>query len=259
MVRTGRDGCRCSRKELQRFPLRTVALSREGMLTSGVSVAEVQQALTLVPAIVFILLGVSAFLTTRRKTRSCSGFLRGLLLFDKQFNGVLFNLAVATAIIVFVPIVGLLMYAALASTLPGSFFEDFEGVVLAHGRSSTCTVAVCPHVPRTSVAVHFGPLYSSSTGHMLSYAKAFGPSEDRGEAVEMASARSPGHKAGTWTVSLTFYAYAVCTVSFNPQRQTSGGHRSPEPDCRCDRYSSSKRVRLEERTATGVPLLAHRA
>ena len=48
------------------------------MLTLGVSAAEVQQALTLVLAIVFIFTGVSAFLTTRRKTRSCSGFLHGL-------------------------------------------------------------------------------------------------------------------------------------------------------------------------------------
>ena len=42
------------------------------------------------------------------------------LLFVKRLNGLLFNLAVATAFIVFVPVVGLLMYAALASTLQTS-------------------------------------------------------------------------------------------------------------------------------------------
>ena len=83
---------------------------------------------------------VSAFLTTRRKTRSCSGFLRALLLFDKLFNGVLFYFAVATAIIVFVPIVGLLMYAALASTLKASSSASFRSSFSPS--SSTCTVAV---------------------------------------------------------------------------------------------------------------------
>ena len=56
-LRPLRDGFRCNRKELQRFSKRTVVLSREGMLTLGVSAAEVQQALKL--AIVFIFWGLS--------------------------------------------------------------------------------------------------------------------------------------------------------------------------------------------------------
>ena len=58
------------------------------------------------------------------------------LLFVKQLNGLLFNLAVATAFIVFVPVVGLLMYAALASTLQ-TFFVGVIAPVMC-----TITVAV---------------------------------------------------------------------------------------------------------------------
>ena len=53
----------------------------EGMLTSGVSVAEVQQGLDTCACHRVCFTWVSAFLTALRKARSCSGFLRGLLLF----------------------------------------------------------------------------------------------------------------------------------------------------------------------------------
>ena len=89
-------------------------------MTLGVSAAEVQQALTLVLAIVFICTVFSAFLPRDERIVPVQASFMDSLLFVKRLSGLLFNLAVATAFIVFVPVVGWLMYAALASTLQTS-------------------------------------------------------------------------------------------------------------------------------------------
>ena len=90
------------------------------MLTLGVSAAQVQQGLTLVLAIVFILLGSQRSLPRDGRLVPVQASFMDSLFFHKQLNCVFFNLAVATAFFVFVPVVGLLMYAALASTLQAS-------------------------------------------------------------------------------------------------------------------------------------------
>ena len=107
------------------------------MLTLGVSAAEVQQALTLLLAIVFILLGSLRSLPRDERIVPVQASFMDSLLFFKQLKVVLFNLAVPTAFIVFVPVVGLLMYAALASTLQ-TFFSFFAGVIAP----VMCTITV---------------------------------------------------------------------------------------------------------------------
>ena len=125
------------------------------------------------------------------------------LLFVNQLKGVLFNLAVVTAFIVFVPVVGLLMYASLASTLQTSSSPSLR--VSLHP-SCVRLRSLCGflHVKYVTWFLEF--IY----WHILNYAKAPGPFEDRGE-MAMAIARSPGPPVRSTSVASfsPLYSFAV--------------------------------------------------
>uniref|UniRef100_A0A7S1FCP5 Uncharacterized protein n=1 Tax=Noctiluca scintillans TaxID=2966 RepID=A0A7S1FCP5_NOCSC len=86
----------------------------EGMMTSGISAADVRQALTCVPAIVCINLGFNVPYNAMNNAYPAQACQMDTVVFGNQLNGAFFTLGDAAAIIIFVPIIEMLIYPALA-------------------------------------------------------------------------------------------------------------------------------------------------
>jgi len=86
----------------------------EDMMTSGISAADVRQAFACVPAIVCINLGFNVPYNAMNNAYPAQACQMNTVVFGSQLNGAFFTLGDAAAIIIFVPIIEMLVYPALA-------------------------------------------------------------------------------------------------------------------------------------------------
>merc|ERR1712136_45180 len=143
----------------------------EGMMTSGISAADVRQALTCVPAIVCVNLGFNVPYNAMNNAYPAQACQMDTVVFGKQLNGAFFTLGDAEAIIIFVPIMEMLVYPALArcrgreATRTEKYTAGFTFCILAN------VVAVVIELQRRAMSVSDDPDFVLCPEHFINNTK----------------------------------------------------------------------------------------
>jgi len=143
----------------------------EGMMTSGISAADVRQALTCVPAIVCVNLGFNVPYNAMNNAYPAQACQMDTVVFGKQLNGAFFTLGDAGAIIIFVPIMEMLVYPALArcrgreATRTEKYTAGFTFCILAN------VVAVVIELQRRAMSVSDDPDFVLCPEHFINNTK----------------------------------------------------------------------------------------